>query len=99
MAASLRHAIGRRVIARSGARAALSTDAKQRLAFVALGSNVGNRQQQLCAAWRSIQDTLGRVVATSPLYETAAAYVVDQPAFVMAAVAVETTQPPLEALA
>merc|ERR1711965_183530 len=80
-----------------GARA-LSTDAKQRLAFVALGSNVGNRQQQLCAAWRSIQDTLGRVVATSPLYETAAAYVEDQPSFLNAVVAVETALPPLEAL-
>jgi len=81
-----------------GARA-LSTDAKQRLAFVALGSNVGNRQQQLCAAWRRVQDTLGRVVATSPLYETAAAYVTDQPSFLNAVVAVETALPPLEALA
>ena len=85
------------MIVRSGA-AALSTDAKQRLAFVALGSNVGNRQQQLCAAWRRIQDTLGRVVATSPLYETAAAYVEDQPSFLNAVVAVETTLGPLEAL-
>ena len=85
--------------ARSGARAALSTDAKQRLAFVALGSNVGNRQQQLCAAWRRVQETLGRVVATSPLYETAAAYVTDQPSFLNAVLAVETTLGPLEALA
>ena len=99
MAASLRHAIGRRVMARSGARAALSTNTKSRLAFVALGSNVGNRQQQLCAAWRRVQDTLGRVVATSPLYETAAAYVTDQPSFLNAVVAVETALPPLQALA
>ena len=84
---------------KSGAVRALSTNTKSRLAFVALGSNVGNRQQQLCAAWRSIQDTLGRVVATSPLYETAAAYVTDQPSFLNAVVAVETALPPLEALA
>jgi len=83
---------------KSGAVRALSTNTKSRLAFVALGSNVGNRQQQLCAAWRSIQETLGRVVATSPLYETAAAYVTDQPSFLNAVVAVETALPPLEAL-
>ncbi len=87
------------MIARSGARAALSTDAKQRLAFVALGSNVGDRARQMCAAWKSVQDTLGRVVATSPLYETAAAYVTDQPSFLNAVLAVETTLGPLEALA
>ena len=84
---------------KSGAVRALSTNTKSRLAFVALGSNVGNRQQQLCAAWRRVQDTLGRVVATSPLYETAAAYVTDQPSFLNAVVAVETTLPPLQALA
>ena len=86
------------MLARGAARA-LTTDAKQRLAFVALGSNVGDRAAQLCAAWRRVQDTLGRVVATSPLYETAAAYVTDQPSFLNAVVAVETALPPLEALA
>ena len=81
------------MIARGAARA-LSTNTKQRLAFVALGSNVGDAPRSSALAWRRVQDTLGRVVATSPLYETAAAYVEDQPSFLNAVVAVETALPP-----
>lgn len=70
-----------------------------RLAFVALGSNVGDRAAQLCAAWQRVQRTLGPIVASSPLYDTAPQLVTEQPRFLNAVVAVRTALDPLDALA
>ena len=63
-------------------------------AFVALGSNLGQRQGNLEEAIRRI-DLLPatRVAAQSSIIETAAQYVLDQPDFLNAAVRVQTRLP------
>ncbi len=54
--------------------------------YIALGSNLGERQQNLAEALRRMAGVV-RVTAVSRLYETEPAYVLDQPAFLNAVVA------------
>ena len=62
--------------------------------YLSLGSNMGNRMELLQQAVARIE-TLGRVVAVSPVYETAAWGFVDQPDFLNIAICVHTTLAPI----
>jgi 2-amino-4-hydroxy-6-hydroxymethyldihydropteridine diphosphokinase len=69
------------------------------LAFIALGSNVGDRRQLLAAA----RDALGklpgsRIVARSSIEETEPIGPVEQPRFLNQMIALETTLPPRDLL-
>ena len=54
---------------------------KQNQAFIALGSNLGDRTAMLEAACRSMEDRNIRVIRTSALYETKPMYLEDQQNF------------------
>jgi 2-amino-4-hydroxy-6-hydroxymethyldihydropteridine diphosphokinase len=69
--------------------------ATEAAAYVALGSNLGDRQATLRSAIAALQQ-LGSVDATSSLYETAPVGLVEQPDFVNAVVALRTALPPLD---
>jgi 2-amino-4-hydroxy-6-hydroxymethyldihydropteridine diphosphokinase len=77
------------------------TDPLTRTAYIALGSNLvsehGGPADTLCAASERLS-RLGRVVARSSLYETDPVGYHDQPAFLNAAVALETQLEPLPLL-
>jgi len=68
------------------------------IAYIGLGSNLGDRQATLRQAVRRL-GTYGRVVAVSSLYETEPVGYRDQPWFLNAVVALETTLGPRELLA
>jgi 2-amino-4-hydroxy-6-hydroxymethyldihydropteridine diphosphokinase len=67
------------------------------MAYIALGSNVGDREMALLQAIEQLE-SLGRVVARSSLYETEPVGYHDQPAFLNAVVALETDLEPLPLL-
>ncbi|MDJ0365642.1 2-amino-4-hydroxy-6-hydroxymethyldihydropteridine diphosphokinase [Hymenobacter sp. H14-R3] len=60
------------------------------LAYLLLGSNLGDRPARLAQARRDLAATAGRIAAASSLYETAAWGVEDQPAFLNQVLAIET---------
>jgi len=60
------------------------------LAYLLLGSNLGDRAARLAQARHDLAATAGRLVAASALYETAAWGLEDQPAFLNQVLAVET---------
>jgi len=60
------------------------------LAYLLLGSNLGDRLARLAQAWHDLATTAGRIVGQSALYETAAWGVEDQPAFLNQVLALET---------
>jgi len=64
---------------------------------IALGSNIGDRLKSLQAAIAALAPYVF-ITAKSQVYETAAAYVTDQPAFLNAAVLGETKLEPLALL-
>ncbi len=66
-------------------------------AYIALGSNLGDRADTLSSAVRHMSN-LGRVVAQSSLYETEPVGYHHQPAFLNAVVALETQLEPLPLL-
>jgi 2-amino-4-hydroxy-6-hydroxymethyldihydropteridine diphosphokinase len=66
-------------------------------AYIALGSNLGDRAQTLSQAIAQLGG-LGRVVACSSLYETEPVGYQEQPAFLNAVVALETELGPLTLL-
>lgn len=61
------------------------------VAYLLLGSNLGDRAAYLRRAAQALAAGAGEVVAASALYETAAWGVEDQPAFLNQALAVRTT--------
>lgn len=67
-------------------------------AYIALGSNLGDRLASLRAAVAGLAD-VGTVVAVSSVYETDPVGVVDQPAFLNAVLRLRTSLPPHELLA
>jgi len=68
-------------------------------AYIGLGSNLGDREENLRAALREIEARgVGRVVSVSSFIETAPWGVTDQPSFLNAAALVETTLAPEELL-
>jgi 2-amino-4-hydroxy-6-hydroxymethyldihydropteridine diphosphokinase len=64
---------------------------------VAFGSNTGDRQGQIRAAIEEIGRTI-RLLAVSPVYETAPMYVEDQPPFINGALLADTDLGPFELL-
>jgi 2-amino-4-hydroxy-6-hydroxymethyldihydropteridine diphosphokinase len=68
-------------------------------AFLALGSNVGDREANLRTAVTLLQGDEIRVRRGSSLYETAPQELLDQPSFLNAVVNVETSLFPLQLLA
>lgn len=60
------------------------------LAYLLLGSNLGDQVARLAQARHDLAATAGRLVAASALYETAAWGLEDQPAFLNQVLAVET---------
>ena len=77
----------------------LGTPAGPTLAYLLLGSNLGNRPALLAAARQQLAATAGAIVAQSGLYETAAWGREDQPAFLNQALAVRTWLRPAALLA
>jgi 2-amino-4-hydroxy-6-hydroxymethyldihydropteridine diphosphokinase len=69
-----------------------------KLAYLSLGSNVGNRETQLHDAIARL-DAAGRVLAASSLYETEPVDFIEQPWFLNCAVALETRKTPQQLLA
>ena len=69
------------------------------LAYLLLGSNLGDRGALLAAARQELAATAGAIVAQSGLYETAAWGREDQPAFLNQALAVHTALRPEALLA
>ena len=68
-------------------------------AFLALGSNVGDREANLRTAVTLLQGDEIRVRRGSSLYETAPQELLDQPSFLNAVVDVETSLFPMQLLA
>ena len=67
-------------------------------AYVALGSNLGNREENLRTALKHLQENGVEVIKTSTFIETEPYGVTDQPGFVNAVCQVETELAPLELL-
>ena len=63
------------------------------VAYISLGSNLGDREANLSAAVQRLR-AIGGISATSSLYETAPMEVVDQPWFLNAVVALRTELAP-----
>jgi 2-amino-4-hydroxy-6-hydroxymethyldihydropteridine diphosphokinase len=68
------------------------------VAYLSLGSNLGNREQNLGEAIRRAS-ILGRVVAVSSVYETEPLEFTDQPWFLNCVIALETTAGPAQLMA
>jgi len=68
-------------------------------AFLALGSNVGDREANLREAVERLESDEIRVRRRSSLYETAPQELLDQPCFLNAVVEVETSLFPMQLLA
>jgi len=60
-------------------------------AYLLLGGNLGDREANLKRAIELLNDKIGKVIAISSLYETAAWGKTDQPAFLNQAVALQTS--------
>ena len=69
-----------------------------RTAYLLLGSNLGDRMQNLQKALSLIRKNIGKIESVSAWYETAAWGKTDQPAFLNQAVAVKTSFSALEVL-
>ena len=67
-------------------------------AYVALGSNLGDREENLRTAIKHLQENGVEVIKTSTFIETEPYGVTDQPGFVNAVCQVETELAPLELL-
>jgi 2-amino-4-hydroxy-6-hydroxymethyldihydropteridine diphosphokinase len=71
-----------------------------KVAFLGLGSNIGDRRQQIAAALHALSDDAAVVLLTgSSLYESKPVGVVDQPDFINLVVQVKTSHSPLALLA
>ncbi|WP_443939594.1 2-amino-4-hydroxy-6-hydroxymethyldihydropteridine diphosphokinase [Pedobacter sp. MW01-1-1] len=68
------------------------------IAYLLLGSNLGDREELLLKARVLIEQNIGKVIATSSLYETAAWGKLDQPAFLNQAIGVETALEAIDVL-
>jgi 2-amino-4-hydroxy-6-hydroxymethyldihydropteridine diphosphokinase len=69
----------------------------KQIAYLSLGSNVGDRERNLQEAIRRAS-ALGRVVAASSVYETEPVEFTDQPWFLNCVIALETTAEPAQLL-
>lgn len=69
----------------------------EHIAYLSLGSNVGDREANLRRALQNLS-ALGEIVAKSSVYETEPMEVVDQPWFLNAVIKLRTGLPPSELL-
>jgi len=67
-------------------------------AYLALGSNIGDREANLRDAVRRLEAEDLRIARRSSLYETAPQEMLDQPAFLNAVVGIETSLFPMQLL-
>jgi 2-amino-4-hydroxy-6-hydroxymethyldihydropteridine diphosphokinase len=70
----------------------------KQIAYLSVGSNVGNREQNLREAIRRAS-AFGRIVAVSSFYETEPVEVTDQPWFLNCVIALEATAQPAQLMA
>jgi len=70
----------------------------KQVAYLSLGSNLGNREQNLRGAIRQAI-TLGRLVAVSSFYQTEPVEFTDQPWFLNCVIALETATQPAQLMA
>ncbi len=68
------------------------------IAFIGLGSNLGNREEFLESAVRMIAESAGRVAAESSVLHTKAVDFTDQPDFLNQVIQIETGLDPLQLL-
>lgn len=73
----------------------VQVDGMANVAYLSLGSNLGDREEQLRRAIARLAEH-GRVMSVSSFYETEPVEVSDQPWFLNGAVALETSEPPEE---
>jgi len=66
--------------------------------YILLGANLGDRVAQLNGALTSIEGSVGNIIKTSTVVETAAWGVEDQPSFLNQVIEVKTFLNPIEAL-
>jgi 2-amino-4-hydroxy-6-hydroxymethyldihydropteridine diphosphokinase len=66
--------------------------------FLLLGTNLGNRSNNLAAARHSIDQNIGKIMALSSVYETAAWGKTEQPAFLNQVLLIETSLAPGQVL-
>ena len=66
--------------------------------FISLGTNLGNRSEQLTTAMQAIEATLGTIIKQSSVYETKPWGISDQPDFLNQVILVHTDQSPMECL-
>lgn len=71
---------------------------KQHRIYLALGTNLGDREENLRQALQRLSSQI-EVMAIARLYETAPAYVLDQPSFLNTAVEAYTALSPVDLLA
>lgn len=62
--------------------------------YILLGTNLGNREENLDQAMLKIKETIGQVLQKSSVYETAAWGIEEQPAFYNQVLKVNTSLPP-----
>lgn len=67
-------------------------------AYLLLGSNLGDRLEHLNNALKIIQEDIGAIVKSSPVYETEPWGLHDQPYFLNQAILVETLKSPVDLL-
>lgn len=67
---------------------------KFNIIFLGLGSNLGNRAENLLTAQRLIEEQVGKIRSKSSIYETAAWGITEQDAFLNQVIEVETSFSP-----
>jgi 2-amino-4-hydroxy-6-hydroxymethyldihydropteridine diphosphokinase len=71
---------------------------KSEIVFLSLGSNVGDRENNLCAAVAALSELGVKIKQVSSIYETEPVDLLEQPWFLNCVVEGETTVPPVELL-
>ena len=71
---------------------------KSEIVFLSLGSNVGDRENNLCAAIAALPELGVKIKQVSSIYETEPVDLLEQPWFLNCVVEGETTVPPVELL-
>jgi 2-amino-4-hydroxy-6-hydroxymethyldihydropteridine diphosphokinase len=66
--------------------------------YLGLGSNLGNREENLQIAQRFIAEKFGTIISLSSIYETAAWGLTEQNTFLNQVICIETKLPPIEVL-